>query len=273
VPVAQGGNILKAASEAVVRSKRFFTASSTAKIRSVYDYFATYETELAVLLTNYWNSKPETYLPQVRAANVEQIRRNIVDQKTVLKPPPPPGTVIDTKTNKMWTTNFGPNPVDTASFFKFIPQGDSGTASYPPETNGPRKIAGLPGDNWNLPSENDFATLVDSSGGRRPVEWLLDEAGMSRLQTDAPGSQGLAFMKDGFKTRFDCGGGGVPACYFHLDIFRFDLWSSKPVGKGVRMFCGYGSCDLKKLRHEVEGIKGSAMYVRDLAPDESYWWR
>ena len=42
---------------------RFFTAESSAKIQAVYDYFALYQFRLAIVLTNYWRTKPDDLQP------------------------------------------------------------------------------------------------------------------------------------------------------------------------------------------------------------------
>src|SRR5262245_11020982 len=197
VPVAGGANIIKAASQAVVKQKRFFDEKSTASIKSVYDYFAVYQTQLAVLLANYWNSQPETYSPQVKTAKLQRLQGYLADQKTLLKPAPPSGTVIDTRTNKMWTQNFKPNPVEAAAFFQFR-WFDRAYFVLPQQTHGPRPILWplyLPFQNWQLPNEAEFRQLIDGHGDAKPVHWLGTEAGMSQLQTDAPPAAGLAFMR------------------------------------------------------------------------------
>ncbi|MGI8506392.1 MAG: hypothetical protein ACR2MK_06225, partial [Solirubrobacteraceae bacterium] len=56
--VSLGDNAIKATSRALAASSRFFDARQSNEVRAVYDYFATYQAELGVLLTNYWNANP-----------------------------------------------------------------------------------------------------------------------------------------------------------------------------------------------------------------------
>src|SRR5262249_13034010 len=77
VPVADGANIIKAASQAVVKRNRFFDSNSSATIRSVYDYYAKVQTELAVLLTNYENSDPDTFSKETKEKDIKRIQGQI----------------------------------------------------------------------------------------------------------------------------------------------------------------------------------------------------
>ena len=231
IPVAEGANIIKAASQAVGKQKRFFDEKSTASIKSVYDYYAVYPTQLAVLLANYWNSQPETYSAQVKTANLQRLQGYLADQKTLPKPAPARHTVIDTRTNKMWTRNFQNNPVDAASFCQY----SDPKLVLPEQTNGPRTIPCLPFGNWQLPDETEFRTLIDGHGDAKPVQWLSKEAGMSQLQTDAPPAKGLAFMRG--KDVWSIGCVGSP-CFREVRIKRFDLWNDRIDTTEV----GIGSC-------------------------------
>ena len=62
VPLTDG--ILKSASQAASKRKRFFDASDSASVKSVYDYYALYQVQLATLLTNYMHAKPEAWSGQ-----------------------------------------------------------------------------------------------------------------------------------------------------------------------------------------------------------------
>jgi hypothetical protein len=264
IPVAEGANIIKAASQAVGKQKRFFDEKSTASIKSVYDYFTVYQTQLAVLLANYWNSQPETYSAAVKTANLERLRGYLADQKTPLKPAPPSGTVIDTRTNKMWTRNFQGNPVSADNFCEFS---GPGVLVRPAQTNGPRTIPGLPFGNWQLPDETEFRTLIDGHGDAKPVHWLWKEAGMSQLQTDAPPAAGLAFMRDKDAWSLGC---VSSRCFREVRIKRFDLWNDRIDTTDVLIgSCQEANCFADAIKH----IKGATMYVRDLGANESYWWQ
>jgi hypothetical protein len=281
VPVAEGANIIKAASQAVGKQKRFFDASSTASIKSVYEYYAVYQTQLAVLLANYWNSLPETYSAQVKIASLEGIQRHIADQKTLLKPAPASGTVIDTRTNKMWTRNFQGNPVDAASFAKYVDvHGEPWTLTLPKETHGPRTIPGLPFADWQLPDETEFRALIDGHGDAKPVHWLWREAGMSQQQTDAPPAEGLAFMRGRSGWTILGPGRFRPRSTLGVVIKRFDLWNDAvretrvyfgdcATAIGASWLCPHGN----EVAGKLQPIKGATMYVRALGANESYWWR
>src|SRR5262249_45886881 len=74
-------DILKAASQ-VYGTRRFFTHESSAKINKVYEYFALYQFQLAILLTNYWNTEPQTYSPATVQELINKIHTNVKKQKT-----------------------------------------------------------------------------------------------------------------------------------------------------------------------------------------------
>jgi hypothetical protein len=92
-------NPIKATSRALATSSRFFDARQSDEVRAVYDYYAMYEAELAVLLTNYWNTDPVIYPLQDREERLEKIKTSVTKTQTEsLKPTVPAGTFIDTQT-------------------------------------------------------------------------------------------------------------------------------------------------------------------------------
>jgi hypothetical protein len=272
VPFAN--SVLKAASQAVSKRRRFFDASDSARIKSVFDYYALYQAQLATVLTNYWHTKPDTYPGDYIREQVAKIRANTDEQATLLKPPVPHGAVVDTKTNKMWTQDYSPNSLPASLFYRREPSGGLVKTVWPQEYHGPRAIEGLPGGNWTLPSKAEIETLIEGRGSKNGVQWLKEQAGMSQAQ--ANGGGGLVYMSrpSGWTSNTD-----HASRIDSLEIFRYDLWQGT-VGRQVIVWGGdpcHGRADdarcLQDLRGKLETVKGATMYVRPLGNDETYWWR
>ena len=270
VPLTDG--ILKSASQAASKRKRFFDASDSASVKSVYDYYALYQVQLATLLTNYMHAKPEAWSGQDIQTQVAKIEANIDQQEKLLKPTVPDGAVVDMNTNKMWTQNYSPNNLPASEFFRRVkPQGVGPLKTeWPQGTHGPRGIQGLPFGNWTLPSQAEIETLIQGRGGKAGVVWLKEEAGMS--QNQASGGGGWAFMSKptGWKAHIQ---GTRSLADDSLEIFRYDLWRGIVVSKEIR-WCGDANARcVEELRGKLGEIKGATMYVRPLGNDERYWWR
>jgi hypothetical protein len=268
VPLAD--SILKAASQALSKRQRFFDASDSASVKSVFDYYALYQAQLATVLTNYWHTKPDTYSGEVIQAQVARIEANIAEQATLLKPAVPDGAVVDMRTNKVWTQNYRPNPQAASEFYRRDRPGTTGPLNtvWPQESHGPRAIQGLPGGNWTLPSRAEIETLIEGHGNVNGVQSLEDKARMSTNQTRSGG--GWVFMRrpDGWTSH-------TPKSIFdhRLEIFQYDLWRGIVVQREIS-WCSaaWPSCQEELLR-ELRKIHGQTMYVRPLANDETYWWR
>ena len=101
-------NVIKSASRALAQRK-FFGPQSSAEVRGVYDYFAAYQVQLAMLLQEYYHAKPTVYSAENNVANLAQLRGNVESQAGSLKPDVPADTVIDTKSSEMWVTDL-PDP-------------------------------------------------------------------------------------------------------------------------------------------------------------------
>jgi hypothetical protein len=271
VPLAN--NILKSASQAVKNRRRFFDASDSARVKSVFDYYALYQAQLATLLTNYWHTKPDTYSGDNIRAQVDKIKANTDEQATLLKPAVPDGAVVDTKTNKMWTQDYSPNSLPASLFYRREPPGGAVKTVWPQEYHGPRAIEGLPGGNWTLPSKAEIETLIEGRGSKNGVTWLKEQAGMSQAQ--ANGGGGLVYMSrpSGWTSNTD----SSPPRQDSLKIVRYDLWQGI-VNEHVIVWgapCGtpWEERCLQELRRKLEAVKGATMYVRPLGNDETYWWR
>jgi hypothetical protein len=271
VPLAN--SILKAASQAQSKRGRFFDASDSARVKSVFDYYALCQAQLATLLTNYWHTKPDTYSGEDIRAQVAKIEANTAEQATLLKPPVPDGAVVDTRTNKIWTQDYSPNSLPASLFYRREPPGGAVKTVWPQEYHGPRAIEGLPGGNWTLPSKAEIETLIEGRGSKNGVQWLKEQAGMSQAQ--ANGGGGLVYMSrpSGWTSHTD----SSPPRTDSLEIFRYDLWQGS-VGRHVIVWgapCGtpWEERCLQELRRKLEAVKGATMYVRPLGNDETYWWR
>jgi hypothetical protein len=180
VPGATG--LLKAASDVEV-ARRFFDVQSSKAVKSVAGYYALYEAELAVLIAEYQHAKPDTYSDDATTTVLSDATNRINAQAAYLKPDVPSGAVVDTKTNKMWTQHFTPNPVDASAFFKLINEGFRNCRKvYSEEAFGPRQIKGLPFGDWVLPGKDDFATLISGRGALGGVTYLQQAARMSPHQ-------------------------------------------------------------------------------------------
>jgi hypothetical protein len=81
-------------------------------------YYALYEAEVGVIIAEYQHANPGEYTDTKDVLNL--LTTMIDAQAADLKPPVPSGAVVDTKTNKMWTQHFTPNPVDASSFFSAL---------------------------------------------------------------------------------------------------------------------------------------------------------
>jgi hypothetical protein len=231
-------------------------------------YYALYEAELAVLIAEYQHTKPDAYSDDATDTVLSDATNRINAQAAYLKPDVPSGAVVDTKTNKMWTQHFTPNPVDASAFFKLINEGSRNCRKvYSEEAFGPRQIKGLPFDDWVLPGEGDFTKLISGRGALGGVTYLQREARMSPDQNFTEVGRGMAFMAqpDGWALEQN----GVRTV--RLRIKRFFLGDGSVEAGGTFLVPDSSDCG-EVMRKELARVKGVAVYVRDLAPDESYFW-
>jgi hypothetical protein len=147
-------NVFKATSKAVAASTIVFGSPQQAKVKSVYDYFAAYQTQLAVLLANYWHSKPDTYSGETIRRSLAQIQDNVtVEQRASLKPPlPDERTWIDPRTGLMWI--FTDYPVDGLYLLNALHL-NLNILPY----------AGHPFSNYRLATLDELSRLTSTMGG------------------------------------------------------------------------------------------------------------
>jgi hypothetical protein len=180
VPLAD--NVLKSASRAVAANHRFFGIAQSKEVESVYEYFATYQTQLAVLLTEYYHAKADTFPTEVVVNDINKLKKQTETQRTLLKTPVPVGTVLDTKEGFMWETG-----TNDARLQQQVNLGDlarincdlnsCGWSSTPKLTR--TGLPGLPFDDWEIPHDWQLAALIHGWSGNSAAEWLNREAGFS----------------------------------------------------------------------------------------------
>ena len=258
-------NVIKSASRALAQRK-FFGLQSSAEVRGVYDYFAAYQVQLAMLLQEYYHAKPTVYSAENNVANLAQLRGNVESQAGSLKPDVPADTVIDTKSSEMWVTDL-PDPekrlfdIAYATFgFQWRPN-SSGTytrdCGHRP-WDGPRGLAGLPHCDWEMPTADAYRRLIEGWSGKSPSHWLHKEAGFSGRITSAFGYQ--KWVRDNYK---------IISPFFNTNevfVDTFDLYHGR--FDSHRLIWS----PLGRWQPEFERVHAGLMYVRKLKPDESYWW-
>ena len=161
-------NLIKSASRVVAQKSRFFDSKSSAAVKSVYDYFAAYEVKLALLLTEYYHAKPETFSPTTVKANLDALEANVDAQAGSLKPSVPERAVIDSRTGVMWTQALNaPAQADLHAIAEiFQPRRGLQRFRLKPGA-GPTGVAGLPHGDWRVPTSGDFARLIEGWSGKK----------------------------------------------------------------------------------------------------------
>lgn len=254
-------NLIKSASR-TLGQRKFFGPKSSAEVRDIYEYFAAYQVQLAVLLQEYYHARPDVYSPTNAAANLERLRANVVSQADSLKRDVPKNTVIDTKSREMWVTDL-PNPEVTLRHLAFVGHGGlnwveqrrSGCGDRP--LNGPTGVVGVPFCDWRLPTRDAYERLIDGWSGKSPSHWLHKEAGFSGRILSAFGYEkwigsDYRIAHQGFSSL--------------LTLLTFDLyhgyWKYHHIHWGATI----------TWEPEFEHLRAGLMYKRGLSVDESYWW-
>ena len=259
--LALADNVIKSASR-TLGQRKFFGPKSSAEVRGVYDYFAAYQVQLAMLLQEYYHAKPNVYSPTNAAANLERLRANVVSQADSLKPDVPENTVIDTKSREMWVTDLR-DPEVTLRRLAFVGRGGfnwvrefrSGCGSG--TLNGPIGVEGVPYCDWELPTQDAYERLIEGWSGASPSHWLRKEAGFSGRILSAFGYKKWISRDYGIRDQGPASLLGVNTfdLYYNRAEYHPLLW-----GPGIRW------------ESKFDGIHAGLMYKRRLAPDQSYWW-
>jgi hypothetical protein len=257
-PLAEG--IIKSASRLVKdRTGRFFEGIDSARARSIYDYYATYEARLAILLTEYYHARPEIYSPQTTEDEVIRLRSLVVGQAQSVKPPVPSGTVVDTQTGLMWTQRFRPHSL--SDFVRISP-----SSRYPSQgqlvwINDKFGLTDFPFLNWSLPTSEQVDRLIAGwSNSCCSLGWLQTEGGFGPMT--AP-----IFLHEigyGYNARMT---------ELVASIEVYDLLHDKRGQATVRWTAtrnfetdqALGNVALKRL-------EATAIKVRQPGPGETYWW-
>jgi hypothetical protein len=262
VPLA--GNLLKSASRVVHADHRFFDRESSAEIRDLYEYFATYQTELAVLLTEYFHSEPQTYAPQVVENQVREIEKNLENQEKSLKPPVPDNTVIDTKTDLMWV-RAGRQAEKRPSMIDYLGVVGENTKNatwrngllhyvFPEQTNQASPWDVPFGGHWKLPTISEFETLISGWKGASPISWLAKEAGFDPNYLEAAGSKFWINPRD------------WPLGEARVHYRFFDFRTREVVKQEIAFIPA-------RWREYFTRPSTVAIYNRHPHPGEEYWWR
>ncbi len=259
VPITD--NLIKSASRLVSQRSRFFDSQSSAQVKSVYDYFALYQAQLAVVLQEYYHAKPETYAATVREANLAKLAGNVTAQAVSLKPNVPPRTVVDTRTLQMWVQELPTPEVNLNSLGEIIfprrPIGYKPKAQFRRKAAaGPTGLPDVPFGDWEIPTIGEFEGLVSGWTGASPLAWLEKEGRFGKSLLDA--GAGRKWTRDGFKL-------GKPFIATPLHITRFALNTGQTIRQMIEWFGG-------GWRGEFEKQRAGLMYRRKLSAGETYWW-
>ena len=241
----------------MAQRSRFFDSKSSADVKSVYDYFVAYEVKLALLLTEYWHAKPETYSPTTVAASLAAVEANVNAQAGSLKPPVPDRTVADKRTGLMWAQALNaPAAADLHAIAEIYKPSRGPQHFRLKPSAGPTAVAGLPFV-WRLPTIGEFERLIEGWSGRNPSAWLQDQAHMSKAMLDITDNQ--MWARDGFRL--------LRGTWDRLDIDVFDLDRGRSIGRpSPTWFFADG------WRGDFSDAKAGLMYVLGPIQAESYWW-
>jgi hypothetical protein len=261
-------NPIKATSRALAVSSRFFDQRQSDQVKAVFDYYATYEAELAIVLTNYWNANPTGHSVTYRKERIEKIEDSVNrTEKDSVKPAVPAGAFIDTKTPRlMWGTEN-----QTADAVAVVEQDL--------QTRKDLRLFGF--DNWQVPSFPDYNNLIAGAKGN-PRAWLQSEV-------KVPLSNQLLWGSSSVTKHPPLGGGVFKHRFKRVQVRVFDLNTGKEEqfgqGQGNSSWETTTSCnDLKKclgdtsnsefrdLKRFLQGKRAGLLLLRHLAPGEHYWY-
>jgi hypothetical protein len=260
-------DLLKAASQ-VVATRRFFGAESSAKVQSVYDFYALYEFQLGVILTNYWRTLPDTYSTATIQHYIDEIQTNVDTQaRERLKPPVPADKFIDTRTMTMWDRK--PSWVSGAGYrpdevCRCIRAGnicdlrDPNWADRARDLGTEEDFKGLI-DGWNL--NNRCGTETTAAPCSNPLEYLRKEVGLvTSLPDNVPRDQvGHMWLGPTPVPRIQF---GLRGCGYY-EITRINLSADETPGPKVFHNTLYDK--------DPQNWFAYAMTRRPVAPG-SYWW-
>jgi hypothetical protein len=241
-----------------------------AQVKAAYNYFAVYQTQLAVLLANYWHSKPDTYSQSTIQQSLAQIQRNVTEQRTALKPRLPDGSWIDPATGLMWT--FSIDPVSFPTYFQYY---------YPISVLGGKldPVGGRPFTDWRLASSAElYGHTSDIKGSARV--YLNAQLGYE----DAV--RATTWTSDSFVLEQVAYEAGRDTRMLHLRIFNLNSNQFENLTDPGHQFnraipahswplSYYGKDQLNSADGQAWQASKRAdglLYVRKPAAGEDYWW-
>jgi hypothetical protein len=247
-------NPIKAVSH-VLGSSGFFDARKSDEVRTVYDYYATYQTELAVLLTNYWNTKPDAYPVAAQKAKIAKLDASITKiERESLKPTVPAGTFIDTRTPSfMW--GMYSQSVNALTVINDKQQ-----------TSTNLSLGGF--NNYQMPSFHDYKNLLKGATGD-PRAWLQGQIKVHLNHQLVWGSEGITA-----KLLISTSPFSSPPCEVRVDIFNLDKDAVQSAGSaesGSNYNCRTAFTD-PRIQNFLRSKSGGLLLLRYLAPGERYYW-
>ncbi|MFZ0388754.1 MAG: hypothetical protein WAL22_24025 [Solirubrobacteraceae bacterium] len=247
-------NPIKAVSH-VLGSSGFFDAQKSDEVRTVYEYYATYQTELAVLLTNYWNTKPDAYPVAAQKAEIAKLDASVTKiERESLKPTVPAGTFIDTRTPAfMW----GMYSQSVTALTVINDKQQTSTKLH---------LGGF--HNYQMPSFHDYKNLLKGATGD-PRVWLQGQVKVSLDHQLVWGSEGITT-----RTGFSTSPYSSPPCEVRVDIFNLDKDAVQSAGRtesGSKYNCRTAFTD-PKIENFLRSKSGGLLLLRYLAPGERYYW-
>lgn len=180
-PYAYG--LLQSASAYMGSRKPFFTPQSSAAVQAVFDSYQLVQLQMAILLSNYRMTLPDSSPAAVNADVVEKIRANVEEQRALMKPPVPAGHFLDLRTD-------GDHP----DMLLWGPTRWMRGAALEPSCTvrgkrtkfcDPRPV---PSPATGFATEEQLKFLVDGWSGETPLSWLEQRTGLpiSRAPGDVP---------------------------------------------------------------------------------------
>lgn len=179
-PYAYG--LLQSASAYMGSRKPFFTPDSSAAVQAVFDQYQLVQLQMAILLSNYRMTLPETSPEAIDNDVVEKISANIEQQRTLLKPAVPAGHFIDLRTsgNSPEMLLWGPSSwVPGATLEPSCKTADGRQTKFCDPRPAPSPAEGFA-------TEDQLKFLVDGWSGETPLSWLEQRTGVTISR--APGS-------------------------------------------------------------------------------------
>jgi hypothetical protein len=272
IPLAD--DVFKATSRAIAASTRVFDKGKQAQVEAIYNYFAVYQTQLAILLANYWHSKPDTYGQETIRQSLIQIQRNVTEQRTSLKPPPPDGTWIDPASGLMWTFTRG--WVSGTAFWDTYLLRTLFSIANP--AIGLELASGVPFSNWRLAGSEELTRHTSQINGNGRVylnaelaspdalpnwTWTSDSwlPGQRRAYPNRAGTQ---IRNYGFLRVFNLDSRQFE--YLNDPLTRFDAYHPPYAWPDSELGTPAGRQWLASKR--TQGL----LYVRQPAAGEDYWW-